>query len=382
MKIKLNGLILISLIAIWALLPADQAQNPQWKGKIATEGGLKVIKNPDKPLYGEIKYELEEDLQIGKENDDHYIFQQITDVKTDDEGNIYVCDVRGARIQKYDENGVYLQTIGKKEQGPGEFEMPFDLFVQPKTGLLFVRDGLRVKWFAKDGKYQKEVVLRSFPTQFSVDEDGYFWLVMSRRTEKESLKALERVGAKGETLVSVAAFPYVIYTKRTGENAMMSLTTGYEYDLQFTKVDENQFIYGYSEKYELNVVDKQGKALFKVTKEESPHGFAAGEVKGPAAEVLPKYKPFFYTLLTDNLGRIYVNKSNVLGTRGKPKEFDIFSKDGYFLYKTELPYGRQFSIKNGYLYARHVLEDEGLEVVKRYKIKNWDAIKSSAEGVK
>jgi len=28
----------------------------------------------------------------------------------DDEGNIHVCDVRGGRIQKYDKNGLYLQT--------------------------------------------------------------------------------------------------------------------------------------------------------------------------------------------------------------------------------------------------------------------------------
>ena len=375
-------LILILLFVVWALPPANQAQNPSWKGKIANEGGLKIIKNPDKPLFGEIKFDLQEDLQIGKENDDHYIFQQISDVKVDEDGNIYVCDLRGSRVQKYDKNGTYLRTIGKKGQGPGEFEMPFDLFVQPKTGSLYVRDGLRVKWFDKEGKYQKEVVLRSFPTLFSVDEDGCFWLVMNQRTEKESLKALERVGAKGETLVSVAAFPYVIYTKRTGENAMMSMTTGYEYDLQFARVDGNTFIYGYSEKYELNVVDRQGKALFKVMKEESPHGFAAGEVKGPAAEVMPKYKPFYYNLFADDLGRIYVNKSNVLGTKGKPKEFDMYDKAGYFLYTTELPYGRQFSIKNGYLYARHVLEDEGLEVVKRFKIKNWDSIKSVAEGVK
>jgi 6-bladed beta-propeller len=374
-------LFLILLFVGWASLPAaSQAPNPQWKGKVATEGDLKVIKNPDKPLYGGIKYELAEDLQIGKENEEQYIFQQITDVKSDDEGNIYVCDVRGCRIQKYDAKGAYLQTIGKKGQGPGEFEMPFDIFLRPS--LIYVRDGLRVKWFGADGKYLSGTVFRSFPSLFSVDEDGNFWLVMNRRTEKESLRALEKVGLKGETLATVASFPYVIYTRRQGENSMVSLTTGYEYDLQFARIDDRTFVYGYSDKYELNVVDKQGKALFKITKEESPHPFAAGEVTGPASEVMPKYKPFYYNLLTDDLGRIYILKSNIFATRGKPRQFDIFSKDGYFLYTTELPYARQCSFKNGYLYARHVLEEEGFEVIKRYKIKNWNSIKSVAEGVK
>ena len=361
------------------------AQNPQWKGKVETEGGIKVIKNPEKPLYGEIKYELEEDLQIGKEDDDNYVFERIYDVKVDDEGNIFVLDSKAGRIQKYDKSGKYLQTIGRKGQGPGEFEMPFDMFIQPKTGSLCVRDTVRIKIFDKSGQYQKEAILRNFPSEFAGDDDGNFWVTMNKRTEKESLKAFEKFNLKGDTLLSIANFPYEIYSKRTSETSAISVITGFEHDLHFSKVDENLFIYGYSEKYELNVVDKQGKRLFKISKDESAQSFEAGEKKGPVGANLPSYKPFFYSIFTDDSGRIYVLKSNITAGRrksGTPNEYDIYSKDGYFLYKTTLPYGRAFCIKNGCLYARQVLEDTGLEVIKRFKIKNWNSIKNSGEGVK
>ena len=49
-------------------------QKPQWKGKIEEENGVKVIKNPKEPLYGEITVELEEDLSIGNEEDENYAF--------------------------------------------------------------------------------------------------------------------------------------------------------------------------------------------------------------------------------------------------------------------------------------------------------------------
>lgn len=374
---------MIASIVLFVLSMHVQAQKKSaWKGKVEVEDGVKVIKNPEKPLYGEIKFELEEDLQIGKEDDDNYIFERIYDVKADRDGNIYVLDGKAGRIQKYDKKGTYLQTIGKKGQGPGEFQMPFGLFIHPKTGLLYVQDMIRIKLFDSAGKYQKETVLRTYPSEFSVDDDGNLWVVANKQMEKGEFKSLEVVGIKGEVISTIVEVPYRIYTKRTGEDSTITVVTGFEHDLHFAKIEENTCIYGYSDKYELSAVDKSGKNLLKFRKEESAKSIVAPYIKGPAAANLPKYEPFFYSIFADDVMRIYVLKNNVMAAKEKPKEFDIYSKDGYFLYKTMLPYGRAFCIKNGYLYARHILEDTGLEVVKRFKIKNWSSIKNSAEATK
>jgi len=374
---------MIASIVPFVLCMHVQAQKKSaWKGKVDVEDGVKVIKNPEKPLYGEIKFELEEDLQIGKEDDDNYIFERIYDVKADRDGNVYVLDGKAGRIQKYDKKGTYLQTIGKKGQGPGEFQMPFGLFIHPKTGLLYVQDMIRIKLFDSAGKYQKETVLRTYPSEFSVDDDGNLWVVANKQMEKGEFKSLEVVGIKGEVISTIVEVPYRIYTKRTGEDSTITVVTGFEHDLHFAKIEENTCIYGYSDKYELSAVDKSGKNLLKFRKEESAKSIVAPYIKGPAAANLPKYEPFFYSIFADDVMRIYVLKNNVMAAKEKPKEFDIYSKDGYFLYKTMLPYGRAFCIKNGYLYARHILEDTGLEVVKRFKIKNWSSIKNSAEATK
>ncbi len=44
------------------------------------------------------------------------------------------------------------------------------------------------------------------------------------------------------------------------------------------------------------------------------------------------------------------------------------------LYRATIP-SRPYVIKNGYLYTRIENEDTGEELVKRYKIKNWEEIK-------
>lgn len=45
---------------------ATGEQKAQWKGKIEYENGVKLIKNPKELLYGEIEFELEKDLSIGR----------------------------------------------------------------------------------------------------------------------------------------------------------------------------------------------------------------------------------------------------------------------------------------------------------------------------
>ncbi len=90
---------------------------------------------------------------------------------------------------------------------------------------------------------------------------------------------------------------------------------------------------------------------------------------------LGDFQPFYYSIFSDNKGRIYVQTNKTWREEGvKLKEVDIFSKDGYFLYKTTLPIDT-YVIKNGYLYAYVMDEDKGDELVKRFRIKNWDKIK-------
>jgi hypothetical protein len=78
--------------------------------------------------------------------------------------------------------------------------------------------------------------------------------------------------------------------------------------------------------------------------------------------------------LTDDLGRIYVQRNKTWAEEGNvQKQIDVFSKEGYFLYQTKLPKNTRV-IRNGYVYA---LEEDEEEYVKRFRIRNWDSIKST-----
>ena len=366
---------MMSLICLGATAVAGQ---PQWKGKIEAENGLRVVRNPEIPLYGNLKLDLEQDLQIGKEDDDNYIFGVVSSIQADDEGNIYVCDIKLARVQKYDKNGRFLMTIGKKGQGPGEYENPFEAFLLPKTSSLYIRSNMRVLEYDQNGAYRTQTILRHFPYKTGVDGDGSIWAVPNKITETKETRSVEKIGRNGEKLWSSAVYPYERYRRVMPDGSMVSGTSGWEFDVHLAFSDENTLWYGCSNVYEIIVINKDGKTLFKIRKDEDRRAFEAGEKK---PESTPDYKPFFYGLTSDDAGRIFVTKDNPLSTkRGTPCRFDIFSKDGIFLYATTLPYARMFAIKNGYLYGRDIAGEDEIPVVKRYKIKNWSEMKASAEG--
>lgn len=60
-----------------------------------------------------------------------------------------------------------------------------------------------------------------------------------------------------------------------------------------------------------------------------------------------------------------------------PKEYDIYSRDGYYLYRTSLPYGRRPVIRNGHLWATHTDQEKGWITIKLLRIKNRDEIRTS-----
>ncbi len=60
MKNKAEVLSVALFLSAFIMLALFGGQEAEWKGKIEIENGIKVIKNPGEPLYGEIKFELEE----------------------------------------------------------------------------------------------------------------------------------------------------------------------------------------------------------------------------------------------------------------------------------------------------------------------------------
>lgn len=58
----------------------------------------------------------------------------------------------------------------------------------------------------------------------------------------------------------------------------------------------------------------------------------------------------------------------------KEIEFDMFSKDGYYLYSFSLSFSPDY-IKNGSLYDIYTSKETGDVKIIRYKVLNWDQIK-------
>ena len=92
MKNRSKVISIVLFLSASIMLLSFGRQETEWKGNVEKEDGVKVIKNPREPLYGEIKFELEEDLSIGKEDDDNYMFCGRVNLAVDNQDNIYALD--------------------------------------------------------------------------------------------------------------------------------------------------------------------------------------------------------------------------------------------------------------------------------------------------
>jgi len=102
-------------------------------------------------------------------------------------------------------------------------------------------------------------------------------------------------------------------------------------------------------------------------------GWSRDEVEQAAN--IPRNRPFFRGIMTEDEGRIYVKKVQSVLVEGGDIEYDIFSRDGYYLYSARLPFD-PMDIKAGYLYSTGESEETGEVRVIRYRIKNWSQIRA------
>jgi hypothetical protein len=375
-------LIVLSISALMILVSC-QRQKSEWKGTIEEEDGVKVIKNPGEPLYGEIKFELEEDLSIGNEEDENYFFYKVWHMAVDKQGDIYVVDDGNTRIQVFDKQGQYLRTIGRRGQGPGEFRSPGGVFINDLNGEIYVPDLRSIKVFASNGDYLRTISLKSFMLSYCINSRGIILCTTSKRQEKEYVVTLSFINSTGEPETTIATYPDQY--KKIIEGKVGVFSHGYEYRLFTNAIGPQTFVYGYSSNYELNIIDSTGKLLFKIQKESSPLPISKKEKDAVREEYrdspiknvnnipFPKHKPHYEYILSDG-DWIFVMQYKSPQDQRKVWPVDIFDKQGYYLYKSTFPVWPKL-IKNGFVYLIDSSDESGNIRVKRYTIKNWEQIK-------
>lgn len=346
----------------------DKGTLEEYTPVISEKEGIRTLMNPDFPREGTFDLVLQEELALGEEEEeDRAVLNRPFDVRAASNGDIYVLDWGDIHIKVYDREGRFLYTIGRKGQGPGEFDAPsyFDLAADGSICLLDSRTR-RIEIFDAGGDLVKDFRLEGFNSRIRCDGAGGMYFaketsgeeaeVLNTWQEIPVLTSIFRVGMEGGDPFLVGDFPgKVRRIMRTGEQSSMSV--GSFFDVVWLVGRDGRLYAGLNKTYLLGVYSPQGEILFRFGREHHPAANPRAKSGAP-----DKYMPAFHRYsLMDEEGCLWLNIYDEDEAR---VTYDVFSPEGIYLKHIISPV-RISSFCGGRIYAI-VQPEDGYPSVKRY----------------
>jgi hypothetical protein len=325
-----------------------------------TIDGVRVVRNlavkPEKTLR---RLKFVEDLSIGgEEAAGEPLLYSPTDIDADSSGNIYILDIRDALIRKFDEKGSFVRTIGRRGQGPGEFEGPAAMEVAP-GGTIVVADPYqtRLTAMAPNGDFIKTTLLKVWIADFSCGPEG---MIIAGCPDSESSEY--RVGTLDlETGRITGFFSQAAYWPARFQDKKM--TYDFPYLVRWALSSTNKLFVGSAVDYEISVMNLRGDLEFKFKKDreripvqgEMLKKITSRPLMGPNPYMNNPYYPVFESLVIDERDRVWIQhyQPKLADRTNQETLYDVFSPEGMFLFETRIP-GHIYSklvFKNGFIYA-------------------------------
>lgn len=392
-KINRKPVLLVLFMTFSVFFVSCGKQGTEWTGTIEAVDGVTVVKNPKEPVYSENILSLEEELSIGEaEGREEYIFSRVRDVEVDKTGRIYALDSKEANVKVFDQDGNYIRTIGRKGQGPGEFQIPNDIYIDDKDKL-YISDveNDRLSVFNEHGDFVDSFNFNEYSVSkiIGVNKKNEIILLMNT-TSKESGKNF----IVFDYMVNVYSprFEFMENLYRTNipvmqmfikEGKMLSLSIPYQKTL-CCKMDSRGNVYvAESQEYRIHIFSSDGELIRRIEKDQVQSKVSKQDVENYAQEhfqedenerkfwsdtvkdqlKIPDYKPVF--------DRFYFDQEKLLVLRQELEEkkntfVDVFDSGGKYIGIALLSVLPR-TWKNNKVYTIEE-DDDGFQYVKRYKV--------------
>jgi hypothetical protein len=336
----------------------------EWQGSVTIENGVTVVKNPVEPLYGDDSFELTEDLSIGvREGAPEYMFQSPRGVAVNDRGDIYVLDYRAREVKMYDKEGLYVRTIGRRGQGPGELHIPNFILWSAEDKLL-VGGFNRLSYFEPDGTFVESTPMKG---QFFVsDVDSAGNILGTAMANDKGVYEIRKYDPEVNELCSFGSSPFPNTAETGRRNPYFNL-------IRADVINGDQVVTGYPEEgYVLKIYDGEGTLLRRIEKAYVPLDIDQDELAArreafpPEIKFdVPKHYPPFRWLMADDEGDLWVLTYEKTPD-GEQDYMDVFDAEGRF--RAKIPFKAiPLLIKNRKIYIAEE-DEEGYPFIKRYSL--------------
>lgn len=370
------------------------SKKPESAARFEIIDGIKCVHNTEFPLYPNKTVSFEEDLSIGGEGYNMLFRPQMFVV--DQKENIYITDYQDQSIKIFDPNGGYIQTIGRKGEGPGEFSSIGYLTFLP-DGRLMVMDleARRINLFDSDGKYIESYHWAERPGGLIYATESTCLLTVYTFEGDNPLEDrqlfVKEFDFRGNEIRSFGKFKIEeskIHSEKRGETIIsMVIYSPYSPHSIFAADPVRQYLYHcVNDVYEIEIIDKDGKVirrfdrpykLLPFTSKDAEEFYSRYESR-PMEDLkkkirkmsMPTVKTISSRMLVDDSGNLWVETyEQKKDEDGTFTAYDIFNTDGYYEAKVWID-KRPSLLMKGKMYRMETNEETGYQFLKRYRV-NW-----------
>lgn len=351
-------------------------------------------------LYRTGKIRLIPELTIDdKSFPEDVFFESPVDICFDDKSNLYVCDYKANNIKVLDPSGKFTKTIGRQGQGPGEFEMPFQVAISKDQLVVWELSNRRISVLNPEGEFIKSVQIarnegwprkiRALPNGDFVIESAKTYYGNNEKPQECIIEIYSPDIERKKTLSTQEVWENKYIFTPVSTNVPQPYTPRVYWDVS----PEGKIFIGFSEDYIIGIYDKEKGRLssfsreyepVKITEEDKKNWFAGMTYSGPEGIIqgapdytvkntkFPKHKPPYQHIMVDGEGNILVfpyQKDNDKDIRN----FDAFDPEGKFISKVQIegdvtfPYLRRV-LTRGNCFWFIEQDEEGLPKIVKYRI--------------